>query len=173
MVYVKAPAFFALAGALLASSLSASASPIAADSVCPNATPYVQQYNDQSVNENTPVDDFMVTINKAIEAYDNCSSRMVTSGSGEGRHYAQMREAQFRVAQGRLLRLLERYDDARVSLQSAIALVKETIEWRSGGRAQSNSIYKEPSLTIKAAAQAELDKLPKPAASAAPAATPR
>lgn len=167
---LKRNVFFSIAivVAPLAVNAPAGAAPIAGDTVCPNATPYVQLYNDQSANQNTPVDDFMVTIGKAIEAYANCSSTMVTSGSAEGRHYAQMREAQFRVAQGRLLRLLERYDEARVALKDAIALVKDAIEWRSGGRAQADSIYKESSLTIKGIAQSELDKLPKPAPSPSP-----
>ena len=155
-----------LAIALLAVELPANAKTLAGDAVCPNATPYAQQYQDQAADGNTPVDDFAATIAKAIDAYDACASRMVVSGSVEGRHYAEMRQAQFRVAQGRLFRLLERYDEARTSLQSAFALLKDSIEWRSPGRNPSDSRYKEPSLLIKQAAQAELDLLPKPGATA-------
>jgi len=152
--------------ALLVFEFPANAKTIAGDTVCPNATPYAQQYQDQAADENTPVDDFLTTIAKAIDAYDSCSLRMVTSASIEGRHYAEMREAQFRVAQGRVFRLLERYDEARTSLRSAIALLKDALEWRSPGRAPADSRYKEPSLLIKQAAQAELDLLPKPGATA-------
>jgi hypothetical protein len=81
-----------------------------------------------------------------------------------------MRSAQFHVALGRLQRLLEKYDDARVQLNTAIALVKDTIDWRSSVRsAAATSFYREPAITIRDAAQAELDKLPKPAASPSPA----
>jgi hypothetical protein len=160
----------ALAMVFLIPASAAGGAPIPKDALCPGATPYVQRYNEQAADPNTPVDDFAATINKAIDAYDRCTQTMVTSGSAEGRHYSQMRSAQFHVALGRLQRLLDNYESARASLQAALALVKDTIEWRASGTGQrAESIYKEPALTIRLAAQAELEKLPKPAAPASTA----
>jgi len=159
-----------VAALLAASQPGQAAAPVAGDSLCPAATPYVALYNEQVGKDTTPVDDVIVTINKAISAYDYCAGSMGSNGSAEGRHYAQMRSAQFHVALGRVQRLLERYDDARVQLKIAIGLLKDTIDWRSGVRSASAlSFYREPAITIRDAAQAELDKLPKPDATPSPA----
>ena len=161
----------AVAAVLLASGPPGrAAAPVAGDSLCSASTQYVVRYNEQTVNPNTPVDDVIATIDKAISTYDDCASSMGSNGSAEGRHYAQMRSAQFHVARARIQRLLEDYDGARFQYKLAIGLVKDTIDWRNGSRSSSSqSFYWEPASKIRDVAQGELDGLPKPAATSSPA----
>jgi hypothetical protein len=115
------------------------------DRICTNATPSVRDYNAQSSNPNTPVDDILATLNKIIEAYKECATEKQTqggTGSGgeaslqvslgvEGMHYAQIRQAQFYYVMGKIERLLQNYNTSRDNLQNALGLVKDTIDWRT------------------------------------------
>jgi hypothetical protein len=109
------------------------------------------------------------------------SSAGVSSTAGaEGLHYAQVREAQFYFAIGHIQRVLGNNFSARDALQMSLDLVKETIDWKSPSQIyyRSNDVnigsgsslthsdvsnYHEAAVQIRAAANAEMAKLPKSA----------
>jgi hypothetical protein len=165
------------------------------DRICTNATQVVRDYNTLSGKPDTPVDDVIASLNKVIEAYKACAAEKQIQGGTqtgqatlqvglgvEGMHYAQIRQAQFYYVMGRIERLLENYNTARDNFQSALALVKDTIEWKtspdtvtrsnnvnigssSGHSATTDySNYRESAIQIRDATQAEIARLPKPAA---------
>jgi hypothetical protein len=171
------------------------------DRICTNATQSVRDYDTQSKNPNTPVDDILATLNKVVEAYRVCAAEKLTqggTGSGgeaslqvglgvEGMHYAQIRQAQFYYVMGRIERLLQNYNTSHDNLQTAIGLVKDTIDWRtspdtvmrsnnvnvgsSSGHSATTDVsnYRESAIQIRDAALAEMALLPKPGAAPSPA----
>ena len=184
---------------LLAISPAPTSTPeIFSDKVCPNATGPVREFNAQMANSNTLVDDAIAGARRVIEAYKLCGDGMqlVSSSAGntasvpsptqgvEGLHLTQIRRAQYCVIVGRLQRLTENFNSARDSYQTALDLVKETIDWKSpsqtvyysnnvhvGSGSSRNpttdfSVYRQSAIDIRDDALAEMKLLPAGAAGA-------
>ncbi len=191
MQYKSSVTVAALAAFALASTLPARAADVFSDKLCPRASAPVTAYATLAKNNDSTVDAVIAAANDAIRAYDICASEDLAGGAVEGRHYVQTREAQFYVGVGRLQRLSEQPDSARKSLQTAIDLTKETIDWttaaqsvyRSNGLSGSGSTrggpseksnYHDSAVAVRDAAKAELDLLlASPAPSAPAAQTPK
>ncbi len=181
-------------GALLTLGLAgpgpAGAADVFSDKLCPRASAPVTSYTTLAKNNDSTVDSVIGAAQEAIKAYELCGMEDLSGGAIEGRHYTQVREAQFYVAVGRLQRLTDARDDARKSLQTAIDLTKESIDWttaaqnvyrsnnvnvgsgsgRGGPKLPSN--YHDTAVSIRDAANVEMQQLtgtPVPgAATAAP-----
>jgi hypothetical protein len=169
------------------------------DRICPTATQPVREYDAQTRNPDTPVDAVISTADRIIEVYKLCGNELqansVGSGPGstlstttgvEGRHYAEVRQASYYVIVGRLQRLLGNVNTARDALDTALALVKDTIDWKSSrqsifrsnnaamGAGSSNSAksyyssYRDLAIKVSDAALAELALLPKSGGTATP-----
>jgi hypothetical protein len=178
-------------GALLSLGLLASGPAVAADvfsdRLCPRASAPVTSYATLSKNENSSVDSVIVAAREAIAAYELCGKEDLAGGASEGLHYTQVRQAQFYVAIGRLQRLTNLRDDARKSLQTAIDLTKDSIDWTSSSQTifRSNnagvgsgsthagavlpSTYHDGAVTIRDAAKVEIDRLANASAPPVPA----
>lgn len=166
----------------------AQAAEVFSDKLCPRASGPVTAYATLAKNNDSTVDSVIAAANDAIRAYDICASEDLAGGAVEGRHYVQTREAQFYVGMGRLQRLSDQPDSARKSLQAAIDLTKETIDWttaaqnvyRSNGLGGSGSTrggppeksnYHDSAVAVRDAVKIELDLLVASPAPSVPAAT--
>ena len=190
---------FVLAWLILTPSLLAVApvpTPTAApfsDKVCPNATIPVREFNALMANPNTLVDQAIGSARRVIDVYKTCGDAMQLASSNpggtnevpsptsgiEGFHLAQIRQAQYYVIVGRLQRLTENYNSARDSYQTALDLVKQTIDWKSPSQYYANnvqtgmgsmrnpttdfSVYRQSAIDIRDDALAEMKLLPKSA----------
>jgi hypothetical protein len=182
--------------AALSSHVSAAEPPFS-DKLCPSATQPVREYIIQANDKNTPVDVAIATANRIIEIYRQCGTELqanattgnsyaaVSTNNGvEGLHYAQLHQAQYYVVIGRIQRFIGNTNSARDALQTAVDLVKETIDWKSSrqtvfrsnnvgvgsgsvsGTQTEFSVYRETAIRVRDEALAELAKLPKSAESA-------
>jgi len=182
-------------GGVSAAILPAVAQSKFSDLICLNATEPVREFEMERRTQPPSVDRLIGAAKKAIEAYDRCASAKLTEGEAstglpnqttqyssdsgvERQHYANLRSAQYHMSIGRLHRLLERYDLARASYQTAIELVKNTIDWQASsqvsyrsnnGNLGSGSVhkpgttysgYRNDAIAIRDAALAELARLP-------------
>jgi len=155
----------------------------------------VRDLNEQLANPATLVDAAIATARRFVEAYKVCGDAMQADASAgttataiaatttgvEGQHFTQVRQAQYYLLIGRLQRLSENYNSSRDSLQSALDMVKTTIDWRSASQSvyRSNnvnigsgssrnfstdsSVYRQNAIEIRDAALAEMKLLPKSA----------
>jgi len=169
------------------------------DKVCPNATSPVRDLNVELANSATLIDDAITAARRVIDAYKTCGDGMQSEASGgtaataipntstgvEGQHFTQVREAQYYLLVGRLQRLGSYYNSAHDSLQTALDLVKTTIEYKSASQsvyrsnnvnigsgssrnfADASSVYRQNAIEIRDAALAEMKLLPKSAGGAA------
>jgi hypothetical protein len=188
-----------LASAFTLSSILVAAVPARAQSkfsdlICPNATEPVREFEFERRKQPPVIDRWIAAAKKAIAAYDQCALLKLTEGEAkvglpnqttqfstdsgaERQHYANLRSAQYYVIVGRLHRFLERYDLAREADQTALELVKNTIEWQSASEVtyRSNNVnigtgsvrkpsttasfYRHDAIGIRDAALAELARL--------------
>ena len=193
---MKWPVAFALA---LGAALSAASSARAADHrfsdiICPNATEPVRQFDTVKYTAQKRVDEVLGAGNRVIAAYETCANEKqsqteVTNGHNnsvqmssnygvEALHYARLRAAQYYVIMGRLHRILDEFDAARLAFTTAIGQVKDTIDWRSSPQAyyrsndrnvgsasahmaaSESSKYHDQAIAIRDNANDELAKLP-------------
>lgn len=131
------------------SSAARAADPAYYDPVCPTASAAVQTYVTLVKNDKTLVSDAVAAAMSVTTAYDKCGDRFRSAGDVEHLHYASVGAAQYRFAAGRLLRLDDRYDEARIAFQAAIDEVGDTIAW---GTTNAPSQYKDSAVEIRSAA---------------------
>ena len=198
----------ALVVALSAANSARAADPRFSDIICPNATEPVRQFDTVKYTAQKRVDEVLAAGNRVIAAYETCANEKqsqieVTNGHNnslqlssdygiEAVHYAKLRGAQYYVVMGRLHRILDDFDAARLAFTTAIAQVKDTIDWRTSPQAyyRSNDVnvgsasahlaagelsskYHDQAIAIRDSANEELAKLPPPSgANPTPAPTP-
>jgi len=184
----------ALGAVLSAASPTRAADSQFSDIICPNATEPVRQFDTVKYTAQKHVAEVLAAGNRVIAAYETCAnakqlqievangvnnSVRVSSDYGvEALHYANLRAAQYYVVMGRLHRILDDFDAARLAFTTAIDRVKDTIDWRSSPQAyyRSNdrnvgsasahmaatdsSKYHDPAIAIRDSANEELAKLP-------------
>jgi len=189
-----------LSGLVFAPAIARAADNGFSDRICPSTTQVVRDYNTLYGNANTPVDDVLAALNKVIDSYKACAIEKQSQGGTqtgqatlqvglgiEGMHYAQIRQAQFYTVMGRIERVLENYNTARDNFQTALGLVRDTIDWKTSPDSvtRSNNVnvgsssghsattdfsnYRDSAIQIRDTALAEIARLPKPAAAPSPA----
>jgi hypothetical protein len=188
-----------LTPALLAAAPATPTPDLFSDKICPNATGPVRELNAEIANPETLIDRAIATARHVIEAYKICGDDMASAAASgvnpanavttgvEGQHLTQVRQAQFYVLIARLQRLSGYPNSAHDSLQTALDLVKTTLDWRApsqtyyrsnnvnvgSGSSRTASIdssaYRQNAIDIRDAALAELKLLPKSAGGTADA----
>jgi hypothetical protein len=166
------------------------------DLICPNATDPVREYEMARRMQPPAIDHLIGTAKKAIAAYNQCAATKLTEGEAstglpnqstqysndsgvEREHYANLRSAQYYLTIGKLHRLLERFDLARISFAAGLELVKNTVDWQASGQVsfRSNntnlgsgsvhkpgttySSYRNDAIALRDNLLAELARLPK------------
>src|ERR1700676_4186645 len=138
---------WALGAALSAASSARAADHRFSDIICPNATEPVRQFDTVKYTAQKRVDEVLAAGNRVMAAYETCATEKKSQIEVTKRHnnsfqlssdygieavqYAKLRGAQYYVVMGRLHRILDEFDAARLAFTTAIAQVKETIDWRT------------------------------------------
>jgi hypothetical protein len=165
------------------------------DKICPTATQPIRDFNALTADKNTPVDAVIAAATHIIDLYKQCGGELQSSSTSagnqyasvsttngpEGLHYAQVHEAQYYTLIGRIQRIIGNPNSARESLQKALDLTKEVLEWKSprqtvfrsnnvgvgsgsvSGSQTDNSVYRDFATAVRNDALAEMAKLPKDA----------
>jgi tetratricopeptide (TPR) repeat protein len=167
-------------------SVAAAPPPPFSDHICPEATGAVRAHDLAITNPNTSVDDAIAADARVSDAYDRCATQMLTAGSLEPAHYAQLRSAQYHYELGHWQGLVGNLNLARDQYQTAIKLVQTIIDWQATSQPyyQSNDVnvgsgsvrnaaaigsdYKQAAIEVRDASQKAIVALTAPAAAGAP-----
>ena len=116
------------------------------DTICPEATHYVQAVG-RVRTDDTPQRIYEVA-QAAADVYSRCSRDKLAYGFREAQHYADTRGAGFAVVAARALIAMRRLDDARSLLLHWRALAQQVVDWQTETEAFASANIHTESVTI-------------------------
>lgn len=153
-------------------SVAAAAADEYQDPLCPEAVPSVTSFTRLTASDSPQ--QVLESATAVADAYDLCSKRKLADGNIEpGVHYAEVRQAQYLVVQGRALAALGKPADARSRFESARRSAQNVSDWvynANGGNVGvvgavngRYSRFHDTAKSVADAAASELAKLSPPA----------
>lgn len=115
----------------------ADAQPVFADSLCPEATQYVIAAG--KLKNGDPPQRVHDTVAPVVDAYEQCSKRMLSNGFREPQHYADIRASSFAVLDARALIALNKLDDARRELTHWRPYAQQVVDWTTETEAMASA----------------------------------
>jgi hypothetical protein len=168
-----------LTGALLALGFAAcsfgraDAQPAFADSLCPEASQYVIAAGKLHTSDSPQ--HIHEVAHPVVDAYEQCSKRMLSNGFREPQHYADVRASSFAVLDARALIAMNKLDDARQELTHWRPYAQQVVDWTTETTAMASadasgsstttsgdhrrSLYHDSAMQIVAAIDTELARI--------------
>lgn len=102
------------------------------DTICPNAVAAVQKYTAMLAVPQTTIVDATAAAKAAADKYQACSHDRFSENHVVASQVASYRAAQFLIAVGHWQHLNDDNVSARATLQTAVAMLGQIIDWRKG-----------------------------------------